>query len=127
MGNINKHIDIANDLTVFTVEGKLSADEVQKSISEFYDGVVTLNVLWDLSGCDASGIQSSEIQDIAQVPRKDAGLSRPGGKTAIVATADIMFGLSRMYELLTQITNPEFETRSFRTIAEAHRWLGPDK
>jgi hypothetical protein len=48
---------------------------------------------------------------------------RTGGKTAIVAPADITFGLIRMYEFVTDVQDLAFETRTFRSATEADEWL----
>ena len=49
MGNITKKIDAENDLTVFIVAGKVTADELIAAIHDFYESAVTSNVLWDLT------------------------------------------------------------------------------
>ena len=43
-------------------------------------------------------------------------------KTAFVADSDVIYGLSRMFEMLRH-DSPE-EIRVFRNIDEAKRWLG---
>ena len=122
MDNINVHVDTQNDLAVHTVVGDVSADEVQNSIRKFYEGTVTNRVLWDFTNGAMSGISSSEVQRIAYYPRKHAH-KRNGGKAAIVAPKEVTYGLSRMYELLTELRELPFETRAFRTPEEAYEWL----
>ena len=122
MGNIQKRVDAKNDLTIYTVTGKVSGNEVQDAIREFYEGNITLKVLWDQSKSDVSGITSSDVQKIANLQRKHADL-RLGGKTAIAAPEEVAFGLSRMYELLTELRELPFETRALRTREEAYEWL----
>src|SRR5713226_5735817 len=45
----------------------------------------------------------------------------PIGKTAIVATEPVVFGLARMYAILCEQMGPPVEV--FRTVAEAEQWL----
>ena len=122
MGNIQKNVDEQNALTIYTVTGKITGSEVQDVIREFYEGNTTPNVLWDLTQCDVSGITSSDVQRIASFQRKQAD-SRLGGKTAIAASEEVAFGLARMYELLTELRELPFATRTFRTPEEAKEWL----
>jgi len=122
MRNVQIQIDSQYDLTTFTVVGKVAAEVVRNAIQKFYEGNVTMNVLWDLSGSDLSSITSSEINGIAKTPRKYASM-RTGGKTAIVAPTDLTFGLTRMYGIMTEVQDLPFETQVFRTTEEAHQWL----
>ncbi len=48
---------------------------------------------------------------------------RSSGKTAIVGSDDLTFGLSRMYELTKEMTELPFETQTFRDIGKAYKWL----
>lgn len=122
MRNVQIQIDSQYDLTTFTVVGKVAAEVVRNAIQKFYEGNVTMNVLWDLSGSDLSSITSSEINGIAKTPRKYASM-RTGGKTAIAAPTDLTFGLTRMYGIMTEVQDLPFETQVFRTTEEAHQWL----
>jgi hypothetical protein len=122
MGSIGIRVDSQADLTVYTMVGRASAEQVRDVILKFYDDNVTLNVLWDLSKSDVSHLTSSEIHTVAQTPRRFSNI-RSGGKTAIVAPADITFGLTRMYEFLTGVQDLPFETRTFRSTTEAYEWL----
>ncbi len=122
MGSIEARVDSQAALTVFTVVGRVSAEQIRDVIVKFYDGNVTLNVLWDLAESDVSHLTSSEIHSVAQTPRRFSEM-RTGGKTAIVAPADITFGLTRMYEFVTEVQDLPFETRTFRSASEAYEWL----
>ena len=122
MGNIQKRVEAQNALTIYTVTGKISGDEVQDVIREFYEGHTTQKVLWDMTQCDVSAITTEDVKKIANLQRKQANLRR-GGKTALAAPEEVSFGLSRMYELLTELRKLPFETRTFRTREEANEWL----
>jgi hypothetical protein len=122
MANVKIHFESESALTVITVIGELTAHDARDSIQNFYEGNVTLNVLWDLSQSDVSKLSADDIYSIAHTPRKYAEM-RKGGKTAIVAPTDMAFGLSRMYEFMTDIQHYTFKTQAFRTMQEAYRWL----
>jgi len=122
MANVKIQVESESDLTVFTVVGELTASDARDIIQKFYEGRVTLNVLLDLSQGDVSKISADDVHSIAHTPRKYAEM-RKGGKSAIIAPTDIAFGLTRMYEFMTDIQNYPFKTQAFRTTQEAYRWL----
>ncbi len=111
-----------NDLTIFTVIGKVGKNDIKDAICDFYESSVTANVLWDLSKSDLSEIKSSDVKRIADLSVVYAD-KRPFGKTAIVSSGDLIFGLSRMYELNKNEDNLPFKTRTFRDIDKAYKWL----
>ena len=115
------------DLTVHTVEGRVTAAEVIDKIREFYHGgSITTNTMWDFTAADASRVESREIREIAVVVSR-YGHKRKGGRTALVLPGDLEFGLGRMFSSFTEMEmemedNP-FEFRCFRNRAEAESWL----
>jgi hypothetical protein len=125
MKKIIKNIYSENDLTVFTVIGKVTANEIISAITDFYEGSVTSNILWDLTKGDLSEIGSSDVEIIADLSVKYAE-KRPSGKTAVVGSDDLAFGLSRMYEMTKELVKLPFETKTFRDIDEAFKWLLSD-
>jgi hypothetical protein len=126
MSTISKHVDPDANITVYTVEGRIHADEIVDEITRFYKGDVTLNVLWDLSNSDVKDLTADQVRTIAHIPREKAD-KRKGGKTAIVAPVDMTFGLSRMYGSLTESNGYPFETHIFRHLTDACTWLGYEK
>jgi len=122
VGNIKVHQDSERELTVFTAEGMIRADDVATAIETFYRNAVTLNVLWDISGADVSRIEASDIEKIVHLSVAH-GETRVGGKTAVVATEDLTFGLSRVYETLKEAEQLPFQTSVFRSLDDAYAWL----
>lgn len=47
-----------------------------------------------------------------------------GMKTAIVAPRDLLFGLSKIFEVLSEVENAPSTVKVFRTMPEARNWLG---
>ncbi len=125
MKKIIKKIDSENDMTVFTVIGKVTANELVAAISDFYENSVTSNILWDLTKSDLSEIRSSDVELITNLSVKYAE-KRSSGKTAIVGSDDLTFGISRMYEITKEIVKLPFETQAFRDIDKAFKWLLSD-
>jgi hypothetical protein len=125
MKKIIKKSDSENDMTVFTVIGKVTANELVAAISDFYENSVTSNILWDLTKSDLSEIRSSDVELITNLSVKYAE-KRSSGKTAIVGSDDLTFGISRMYEMTKEIAKLPFETKAFRDIDKAFKWLLSD-
>ncbi|MEE8552810.1 MAG: hypothetical protein V3S72_05875 [Desulfobacterales bacterium] len=122
MKKIIKKIDSKNRLTVFTVIGKITANEFIAAIGDFYDSSATTNVLWDFTKSDLREITSADVENIVNLSVKYAE-KRSSGKTAIVGSDDLTFGLLRMYEMTKEMTELPFETQAFRDIVKAYKWL----
>ncbi len=125
MKKIIKKIDSENDMTVFTVIGKVTTNELVAAINDFYEDSVTSNILWDFTKGDLSEIRSSDVELITNLSVKYAE-KRSSGKTAIVGSDDLTFGLSRMYEITKKFVKLPFETQAFRDIDKAFKWLLSD-
>lgn len=81
----------------------------------------TLPRLVDVRGVDEM-LTATEIRDIAEVVRTNPDIY--GGKRALVADRDVVYGMLRMFELLTSQGPNGY--RAFRDVREAAEWLGVD-
>lgn len=122
---ITKRLEPEHDLTLFFAVGRLTADELVKTIRDFYENSITLNVIWDLTKSDLSDVNVRDVELVAALSVDYANL-RPSGKTAVVGSDDLTFGLARMYELNKNSTDLAFETQSFRSIQDAYDWILSD-
>ena len=123
MGRIIKDRNIKEDLTIFIVSGKVSADDICTAIKEFYEnGPVTRDVLWDVAGVELAEFRTEDIRRISQVPRQFLGMRR-GGKTAIIAPTDLAFGLSRMYQSSSETAALPITVKVFKDSSRASQWL----
>jgi hypothetical protein len=120
--HIFKKIDTQNNLTLFSVSGKVSAGEIVAAIRDFYEDGVTANVFWDLTDSDLSEISASDVKHIASLSGEYPD-KRASGKTAIVGPDDLSYGLLRMYETIKDFNKLPFSTKAFRNIDEAYEWL----
>ena len=123
MARIETIIDSQNDLSVFTVNGALIADEIIERVEEYYITHPTKLVLWIMGDVDLSAITREGIERIIQTAKKNTG-KRKEGKTAIVGSKDIEYGLARMYEAYTGLENLPYEYKIFKNVDEAKEWLG---
>ena len=122
--SITEQGEPSKQLTIFTGTGELSFDEVLKTIRSFYGANPTLNVLCDLRQASAERISAAQVNQIAELIHKSKQI-RKGGRTAIVSTRDVTYGVARMLEALINIPNDDssYELRVFRDIKDAVRWL----
>jgi hypothetical protein len=123
MATIETIVDSQNDLSVFTVNGELTTDKVIERVEEYYTKHPTKLVLWIMGDVDLSAITSEGIERIIQIAKKNTG-KRKEGKTAIVGSKDIEYGLARMYEAYTGFENLPYEYKIFKDVDEAKEWLG---
>lgn len=119
---ITSHIDKAKALTIFKVTGVLSFDSAFPVVKAFYDGDPTMHVLWDLTDTTDVQFTSEEVLLMVRFKPRYEG-KRELGKTAFVAQKDILFGLSRMFEIQSGIEEAPYPIMVFRSLYEAHQWL----
>ena len=125
MGAITRRVEPEHDLTLFIVVGTLTTDELVKTIRDFYESSITLNVIWDLTKSELGHARAQDVELIAALSA-DYADRRSSGKTAIVGPDDLTYGLARMYELNKDRTDLPFETQSFRSIDDAYNWILSD-
>lgn len=119
---IKQSTDVEKDLTTFTVEGRVKVNDLIQGVENFYQGEYTLNVLVDLALADLSGIEGPQVDQLSLTSKKYAHL-RPDGKTAIVISRTVDYGMSRMFEIHTEIRNIPLRYHVFFDIKEAQAWL----
>ena len=119
---IHSHRDEALDLTTFVCEGTMTLEEISGRLRAFYERHPTLNVLWDLGQADLSALRTSDVRTLALSLARQAHV-RSGGRTAVVASADLAYGLSRVYQISREIEQNPVDLEVFRTVDEARNWL----
>jgi hypothetical protein len=121
MSDIKIEIDKARDLTIHIITGKTSPEEIISTLESFYNNP-TKHLLWDFSQADVSGITGDDLKHILSVADKYAN-RRPQGKTAILATSDLPFGLGRQYSILGNLHESPVHIEPFRSYDMAIKWL----
>jgi hypothetical protein len=115
-------------LIIMTHEGPVSDEEFLESYRSYYESDrfdPTASMLVDLRRADSALRTPETLEHFAQfVGTKLAGApARP--KVAVVAPADVSFGLARMYEAFA--SSIEWDFVVFRALDAALAWLGvPD-
>jgi len=119
---IRTHVDSNKQLTTHTLIGKITVDDLLAEIKKFYDTDPTPNNLWNLLDADVSTIQTLDIKRLSQFPREYVP-SRVGGKTILLSSHHLAYGLSRMYEMYAKIAGQRVEIQVFRSLEDAEAWL----
>jgi hypothetical protein len=112
---------VKEGLTVFVADGRLSVDDIVEAITSFYKKGKTKDSLWDLRAALLENFPSDGAQKISQVASRYKQ-QRQGGKTAIVASRDLDYGISRMHQ--AYMADFPWELEVFRSIEEACDWIG---
>jgi len=81
-----------------------------------------LRELVDMSGAESVSFSAALLQQLATAARAH-GDRFLGMRTAIVAPSDVLFGISRMYEMLADSLGSPIEVAVFRDVDHAEDWL----
>jgi hypothetical protein len=120
---ITTSVDNDKQLTTYTVVGEASFEEVMTTIKQFHEvGRQTINVLWDLRKAGLARVSSKKTEAMINYIKLHSE-KRSGGKTALVASRNLEYGLSRMAEMLNEIKSISIQRKVFRSIKEAIQWL----
>jgi hypothetical protein len=114
--------DTEHQLTILTVKGKVTGEEIVQMIKTHNRRQITKNILWDLTDASYPGAKSLDIDSFVGATQEFM-IPRQGGKTAIVASTDLGYGLSRMFEILQSVSQSHVEHGTFRTRESALQWL----
>jgi hypothetical protein len=110
------------DLTIATIKGTPTLDEILSAVESFYSNQPTKKVIWDWTESDPSRLTAFDVELLAGFPARYTDL-REGGKTAMVAPDNLSFGISRMFQTFGQMNGLPFTVRVFHSIGDAFLWI----
>ena len=122
MGQITSSLEADSDLTIVTVVGEVNAEQVVNQIISFLTGGPTRLVLWDIREGSLASLSSKDLKMILKRGAQFADRRR-GGRTAIVCSREVDYGLGRMFQTLASLQHIPFEINVFRNLEEAVEWL----
>ena len=123
MARVDKHIEAEKDLTIYKVNGGLSAGELLRLNNELLTGQSTEKIIFDFMNGSLKNI-SSEVFKQEIIGSKSRTEKRKEIKVAIIAKKDIDFGMGRMYAAYIEMEDIGVNISVFRTQSEALNWLG---
>ena len=123
---ITSEVEKTKNLTIYTLTGELTLDEILNALKSFWEAhTLTLNLLWDARSAKLSQLKSEEVAKITGFisQYKHRFEERKGGKAAIVASSNLQYGLSRILGTFYEIEGFPTQLKIFRILDEAMEWL----
>lgn len=125
--SIESKVDRSKNLSTYVFAGRITSDDLTDTVKDIFKGEITNNLLLDFRQAQPDeNFLSQDLEKIARITKQYWEL-RKSGKTAIVASTDIAFGLARMYEVFVRIEELTHSVRVFRSMDDAIEWLGPEE
>lgn len=126
---ITLKVDKAKSLTIFVMIGEPNLDEIHNAIRSFWEAhELTVSALWDVRHAKLNNLKSSDVEKVAAIIGQYAHRfeERKAGKTAVVASSDLQYGLSRILGTFYEIEDFPTQLKILRDMDEAMEWLDHD-
>ena len=124
---ISYRIDPARSLVLTTVTGVVTDNDVlahKRALASDPEYHPSMKELSDVRGVTDLEVTAEGIAVMAGFDREHDDTER-GHRIALVASADVVYGMARMYQMNT--VEADERVGVFRTLDEATRWLGIDE
>ena len=119
---IEESTDSKKHLSIQSISGVVTGDELVSAVTQFYSTNPTTNVLLDFRNADVTALSNDDIKKLLVLVEQHSS-KRFKGKTAFVVKDDISFGLSRMYQNYAEMYELPIANRVFRDFQQAMDWL----
>jgi len=113
------------DFTLLISDGYTAIADWLRTVSEYREEGVTERELYDLR-LQSNLFSNEEIKKILDIAAANISKHKGDRKTALVVESRPQFGLSRMYELLSEVEGVLTKTQVFYELDKAIGWLGQD-
>ena len=113
---------IDDGVVIIAVEDTIVLHEVAVFLEENTDKWIGYPVIWDINNATLGKIDTIELKSFVR-NIKATVTRRPHDKTALVSSSDLLFGMLRMYEILSDILGSVTNRKSFRSMDEAKKWV----
>lgn len=124
---IKYQIDQQMGVIYIDLAGNVYDDEFSTALNQALhdpEYQIGLSSLIDFRNVERFGVSTNTIRDAVTTVAKTMNGFRYPWKTAIVAPMDLVYGLSRMYQILREGSMEEIGV--FRDLQDARQWLGID-
>ena len=119
---IKTSVDNDKQLSTHTVLGEVSFEDGMTTLKQFWENRPTMNVLWDYRKGSLARVSSVDLERMVDYVTVHSE-KRAGGKTAIVVSRDLEYGLLRVLGTLREIRKIPLQSEVFRSMEEAIEWL----
>jgi hypothetical protein len=122
--SIKVNVDESRELVEIVFAGEVTKSEFIELMDRYFREPSSAFPLgpFDLSDVTGVDVAAESVRDAARRAGEYVDSRLDGGKLAIVAPRDLLFGMARMYEILRG--DSPVEVRVFREREEAESWLG---
>jgi hypothetical protein len=113
---------VEGGLTIFTVSGVVSAEEVIAAAAADMAAPQTRDSMWDFTQASSVKLTTAAVEKIAEnlIPH---AAHIDGGKVALVGSGAIQVGLGKVYKAFAALAGLPYEYRVFRKRVRAEAWL----
>jgi len=110
------------DLTTHVVTGEVRGEDLQRAAMAFLKDSPTRLALWDFTEAQFSTLTTQDLVAVfdSLVPYAEA---RRGGRSALLFSSTVGFGLGRLSEALAEVRDFPFELKAFGRRSDALLWL----
>lgn len=113
---------VEGGVTIFTVTGAVSAEEIIAVASEDMAHPQTRDAIWDFSQASSVKLSGAGIKQIADDLTSHAAYVE-GRRVALVASGAIQVGLGKMFRAFAALAGLPHDYRVFRKRSRAEEWL----
>jgi hypothetical protein len=111
------------NLSIYTARGQLDPSEIVATYRAFIEQGPTPLVLWDLTAATLAGLSVRAAQDLAKQVVKVNNGCRKGGRSAVVCSREVDFGIANMLIAYARLEGHPVLIQTFRSADDAIRWL----
>ncbi len=119
---INYKYDEIKNILFGSIEGRVTIEDLRRAlvgITESGDYPADVRALWDLRKLDFTLIDSKFGEQLVALRKRNT--KRGNARIAIIAETDLSFGMSRMYEMLSDGLPQQIMV--FRDYSRGEAWL----
>lgn len=113
------------DFTEHIATGDVCDSEMFAAQTEFYENGPTRLQLWDMSRCAVKEVTIGGMRTFIERAARQ-GKVRKNGRTAVIVSSQLQYGLARMAEIFGEFAHMPFEFRVFKDREEAVDWLNEE-
>lgn len=125
MAPIVTHKDPSKEFITHVCTGQISVDEILTAAQEYFSGEVAKDVLWDFAEAEVD-MRQPQIDKLMvylrSLPREEVE-KRRGGRVAIVAPKEYVFGIMEQFKGWSEMADALFEFQMFYDAENALAWL----
>lgn len=123
---VNTVIDRENDITRHIASGEVSDEEMFAAQKEFYENGPTRLQLWEMSECSVKDVTIGGMRTFIEKAAQ-LGKARENGRTAVIVSSQLQYGLARMAEAFGEFASLPFEFHAFKDRDTALAWLNGER